>query len=175
MTTTSTNVKLTTLALLGVALLTGCAKDGAKKHVNNGEDFPAAGQPRSIDRIANAQIAAGARADATLYGHHFDQGELNSLGKQKLRNLLRDDDACEPLVLYFDTPGVKADDDLGKSRRETVKAFLVDEGLLESQVQFKQGHNPATGGPASAGLEALSGNGGAGAAPASPVTIIGAK
>ena len=81
-------------ALLAAATSAGCHNNhdnaGATSH---GERFPRDTDVRPVDRFAQVQSAAGARSDATLNGSHFDgRGGLNSLGRQKLDLMLRDDD-----------------------------------------------------------------------------------
>src|SRR4051794_18309148 len=69
-----------------------------------GDQFRPDGEVRATQRFADAQTAAGARADATLHPYHFDCLDLNSLGQRKLDLMLKDDDACAPIVVYLDLP-----------------------------------------------------------------------
>lgn len=130
--------------LAGVAIVLGAAgcngNHESGQQLSHGEQFIAEGTPRSVDKFANTQIASGARSDGMLQPCHFDGNQLNSLGREKLRAMLKDDDACEPLTVYVNTPGTGET----KARREAVTAFLMDEGLLETQIQLKQGVNPAS-------------------------------
>jgi hypothetical protein len=96
-------------------------------------------QPKP-NRIADAQAASGARADAVLYNRHFDGPRLNSLGEQKLSLMLADDDAPDPLVVYVDTDEKAA---AAAGRRAAVATFLKDRGLRDDQVQVVFGDNPA--------------------------------
>src|SRR4051794_21911591 len=59
------------------------------------------GESRKPAQFADAQAAAGARADAMLYKQHFDGGRLNSLGEAKLADMLKDDDAPTPMTVYL--------------------------------------------------------------------------
>lgn len=197
-TTTRAWVGLVLAGAVAVAGLAGCGGRADDARASRGDEFPAAGQPRAVDRLIDVQVAAGARSDATLYPHHFDAGELNSLGRQKLRSMLKDDDANEPLAIYLDLPraaaAAGADDDAAKndddaapatgpaatdaatvteSRRRAVTAFLADLGLPESQVRFHDGPNPYTGQPAEKALSALSGTSGGGAKPAAKTGTVG--
>jgi hypothetical protein len=149
------------LIVLGTA---GCDGKAGAKHVSHGEEFVGDRETVSaVDKFAAAQISSGARTDATLRAYHFDGAQLNSLGRDKLRSMLKDDDACEPMVVYLDLKGTGE----VTARREAVSAFLMDEGLLESQLQLKEGSNPANTTPAVSGLKALAAGEGA-AAPAAP-------
>jgi len=65
--------------------------------------------------------------------------------------MLKDDDAVEPLTVYVNTPGTGE----AKARREAVNTFLLDEGLLASQIQVKEGANPGSVSPAAKGLKAF--------------------
>jgi hypothetical protein len=164
--------------LAGVAIVLGTAGCNGHNHpmdkeVSHGEQFVAEGTPRSVDKFFNTQIASGARADSTLNPVHFDGNQLNSLGREKLRAMLKDDDACEPLTVYVNLTGE------AKARREAVTAFLLDEGLLETQIQLKDGINPGNTTPAARAMKALAAadgdTGGAGAAaPVGPAPMGGA-
>jgi hypothetical protein len=141
--------------IAGIALVlgtAGCKGTGEKAQVSHGEQFYDEDAPRGVNKFADAQISSGARADSTLYAYHFDGAQLNSLGRQKLRYMAKDDDACEPLVVYLD---VKNDSDV-KARHDAVGAFLMDEvGLLQTQMALKDGPNPNYGSSAVKGLKAL--------------------
>src|SRR5690349_5470096 len=60
------------------------------------------GETRKTTQFADVMAASGARADATLYKHHFDGAKLNSLGEQKLSLMLKDDDSPAPMTVYLD-------------------------------------------------------------------------
>jgi hypothetical protein len=146
--------RTTALAVVaGIALVlgtAGCKSEGAKQ-VSHGEQFIADDQARSVNKFADAQASSGARADSTLHACHFDGGQLNSLGRGKLRSMMKDDDACEPMAVFIDLKGTGE----ATARREAVTAFLLDEGLLESQIQLKEGPNPNSATPAVKALKAL--------------------
>ena len=159
--------------LAGVAVVLGTAgckgSHNGGEQVSHGEQFIADGTPRSVDKFFNTQVASGARADSTLNPSHFDGNQLNSLGREKLRAMLKDDDACEPLTVYVNTPGTGET----KARGEAVTAFLMDEGLLETQVQIKEGANPGSVTPAAKAMKAFAisdGDGGSVVGAATPVT-----
>src|SRR3954469_1495633 len=88
------------LTIAALSTITGCRADStaSTEHKNRGEDFIAVGDHRAYNQAMLAQAASGARADATLYAYHFDAGNLNSLGQQKLSLMLQDDDAKTPMV-----------------------------------------------------------------------------
>src|SRR6185369_8569522 len=95
-------------------------------------------------------------------GSHFDgRGGLNSLGRQKLDLMLRDDDAG-PVVIYLDLsrPAASARAN-GASpvpfdvHRESVRVYLADRGLDESQFEFRAGPNAGDTSPARDGLRGL--------------------
>jgi hypothetical protein len=122
-------------AALAVATCGGC-QHRQESRVNGG-DFRPEGETRSVQRFAEVQMAAGARTDATLRTYEFDCGDLNSLGRQKIDLLLKDDNACSPLVVYLD---VKQDENYA-ARQESVTAYLKDRGLTASQVKLVAGPN----------------------------------
>src|SRR5205814_4814527 len=123
-----------------IALYSGCEQDRQQRQAM-GEFFPASGEIRDVQRIERVQAASGARADATLAPAHFDKGELNSLGRQKLSLMIDDDDANNPLIVYLDVP---ADDEFKAARQDSVIAYLKDQGLVEKQVSLRAGPNPGT-------------------------------
>ncbi|HEX3358243.1 MAG TPA: hypothetical protein VHS31_14820 [Tepidisphaeraceae bacterium] len=111
--------------------------------------FPASGEVRDVQRAERVQEASGARFDATLSPAHFDKGELNSLGREKLSLMLDDDDANNPITIYLN---VAADDEFKAARQDSIVAYLKEQGLEETQIAFKEGPNPATYSPAAGGL-----------------------
>src|SRR4051794_30377138 len=114
-----------------------------------GEFFPAGNEQRDVQRINRVSAAAGARADATLQPYHFDKGEVNSLGREKLSLMLDDDDTNNPITIYLNLP---KDDEFKAPRQDSIIAYLKDQGLEEKQVSFKPGNNPGNYHPAAEGL-----------------------
>jgi hypothetical protein len=150
------------LAVLGA--LAGCQHDHHQDHdgaaTKYGETFPADSEPRATDRFVQVQSAAAARADATLTAAHFDgRGGLNSLGRQKLDLMLRDDDANTPMVVYLNLPsssdGAAPTTASTDAHRESVRAYLVDRGVNDAQLEFRAGPNLAYSHPARDGLRGL--------------------
>ena len=145
-------------ACMIIALYTGCENQptAPMRPLNNrpvtSDYFVPQGEVRDFQRMEHAQAASGARADAMLYAYHFDKGELNSLGKEKLALMLDDDDSNNPMTVYLNIP---ENDEFKSARQDAVVAFLKDQGLEEKQVSFKLGPNPDAGSPASIGLARL--------------------
>jgi hypothetical protein len=128
-------------------VVTGCEQN--QPPVNHGEMFRADEQDSAVNRIADAQSARGARADATLYPTHFDGTSLNALGMAKLDLMLKDDEAL-PLHIWMDVP--RGDVDL---RMASVTTYLKDRGLAPDQITFALGNNPGDDHSASASLSDL--------------------
>lgn len=166
MTTPSNNPRRNRLPILGtlalslvLVLTSGCQRD-RDAGAAYGDRFPADDQVRPVDRFIHVQSASAARADATLNDAHFDgRGALNSLGRQKLDFMLRDDDAAAPLVVYLDLrDGVAAQAvpaEPTDAHRESVRVFLADRGLTDAQMEFRAGPNLAYSHPARDGLRGL--------------------
>lgn len=129
---------------MGVA---GC--QGQKPDNGTSSFFPGYNETRAVDRINNVQIAAGARADATLDPAHFDQGELNSLGMGKLDYMIQDDESINPMTVWMNVP---EDNNLNK-REKAVTRYLKDRGLKETQIKFAIGPNPDSSGYADEGIK----------------------
>lgn len=120
------------------------------------EQFMEPGEVTDVSRLADLQVAAGARTDATLRAYHFNHvGGLNSLGRTKLDNMLDadDTDGAGELVVYVDvsatlatTGNVTEADDAGKrldaARQDAVSQHLMSRGLTEEQFRLESGHNP---------------------------------
>src|SRR5687768_15079149 len=140
--------------LPALASATGCQGPGGEFGQGvarpRGEAFRADDAPRGVHRFADAQSASGARYDATLHPQHFDRGMLNSLGQQKLGLMLKDDEICDPLVVYLELPA----NDLLAGRQDSVRVYLKDHGLEDRQIQLEVGPNPSARGPAGPGIAA---------------------
>src|SRR5438045_67888 len=132
---------------------TGCEWNYNQQRQAMGEFFPPNGEMRDVQRIERVQNASGAREDGTLEPYHFDKGEVNSLGRQKLSLMIDDDDANNPLVVYLNVPGT---DEFKAARQDSVVAYLKDQGLEEKQISFKEGPNPAANHPAEESLIRMS-------------------
>jgi hypothetical protein len=136
------------VALLAVA---GCRNHRGANDAR-GETFPADGDERAVDRFIHVQSAAAARTDATLNAYHFDRGhELNSLGRQKLDLMTRDDDAL-PMVVYLDLPRQAGSVD---GHEESVRVYLADRGIADAKVEVRTGPNLEHSRPAKDGLRGL--------------------
>src|SRR5438045_4963511 len=128
---------------------TGCEWNYNQQRQAMGEFFPPNGEMRDVQRIERVQNASGAREDATLQPYHFDKGEVNSLGREKLSLMLDDDDTNNPITIYLNLP---QDDEFKAPRQDSIIAYLKDQGLEEKQVSFKPGNNPGNYHPAAEGL-----------------------
>ena len=102
-------------------------------------------------QLLTAQAATGAREDATLRAMHFDGGRLNSLGRQKLDLITRDNDGPRKLVVYLDLP---SDAPLAEART-TVADFLKSAGIPDSQIRIEDGPNPLSTAPAARAMDDL--------------------
>ena len=102
-------------------------------------------------QFVTAQAATGAREDATLRAMHFDGGRLNSLGRQTLDLMTRDQDGPRKLVVYLDLPsGAPAGE-----ARGAVTEFLASLGVAESRIQIEYGPNPSATAPAARAMDDL--------------------
>jgi uncharacterized membrane protein YgcG len=135
---------LTAALLTGLSMSTaGCGADGSYD-----KDFFPSGYRQSA-KIADAQAAAGARADATLSIAHFDGGALNSLGQTKLDAITSSLPDDGPVQIYLDLP---ADGPLAQARRDAVAAYLTNSHLTPDQFTLVDGPNPQTWTPSASAL-----------------------
>jgi hypothetical protein len=96
------------------------------------------------ETLEHTQMAAGARAECTLYANHFDGPSLSSLGTTALDLMLADSHSCNPLVIYMAVP----EDSYAQDRRLAVGRYLEDRGGLKpEQIEFQAGPNPQTYAP----------------------------
>ena len=131
---------------LVVALTAGGCSVAGDMEGRPADEFMAADEESAVTRLANTQIAAGARTDATLRPYHFEDGELNSLGEEKLDFLvLTCDNKTSETVVYLDVPA--GDDEAGKklaqARHEAVTEYLLSQGLTEDSFRLQSGYNPS--------------------------------
>ena len=158
-------------ALLAAATVAGCrsnhdasatdthAPDRSARH---GEQFARDTDPRPVDAFVSVQSANGARSDATLTVDHFDaRGALNSLGRHKLDAMLRADEPA-PLLVCLDlsraAPAARAAGGApvpADAYRQSVRAYLADHGMNDSQVDLRNGPNAARTHPARDGIRGL--------------------
>jgi hypothetical protein len=139
------NVIIFTVTLLAA----GCAKqEKIKLSVN--DNFRPDDEPRSVDAIWRQQTANAARADGTLYAHHFTGAALNGLGKQKIDSAFYGPDAGK-VALYIDV----AKDVTYGAREQSVLDYLTHKGLAAEAYTVTAGPNLTAGTPAAQGLKAL--------------------
>ena len=158
MTQHTIRIQLSLLSFVAAIFVVGCAKEEKVKWSAN-DHFLADDAPRSADNFWKQQTANAARADGTLYAHHFTAGELNSLGKQKLTSMLYGPEAGK-VDLYLDVP---KDGDYAM-RESTVTTFLTQKGLASTSYSINAGANPNAGTPAAQGIKSLVNQGGGGSA-----------
>lgn len=121
----------------------GCTNSGASSQCE--PLFSADDGSRAVWQSVNAQAAAGARDDATLYARHFDgNGKVSTLGRQKLDMMLH---ASPPVsVVYLDVSGAAE-----SGNRSAVAQYLADAGIAADSVKLIAGPNPANSHAASEG------------------------
>lgn len=120
-------------ALALVAATSGCHPD-----YQHGEAFADADATRHIERFGQVEVAHASRQDATLRAYHFDGAMLNTLGQERLDQMVIDGDVASTLVLYMDVP---EDAELA-GRQQAVSAYLKDRGLKDEQIRIENGPNP---------------------------------
>ena len=137
------------MATTAAVLLAACNHNAQPAKVR-GDEFRPNEEARAIQNIEAVQAARGARQDAMLYSAHFDGGQLNGLGRQKLDLMLQDEATAPPVVVYLDVP----QETLEPARR-SVTGCLRGRGLSETQVALRDGPNPSSHAPATDALAAL--------------------
>jgi hypothetical protein len=116
----------------------GCSKmKKAPDSRIDGAAFRPEGEERTVNKFIETQVASGSRRDGTLRSFHFDHDSLNSLGRKKLDEMLRDDDIANPLVVYLDAP----QDRLYTDRQTAIQEYLTDRGLNGGQIKVVAGQN----------------------------------
>jgi len=124
----------------------------AKEQQKREDAFPIVDERPDVARMMNAQAVVGARKDATLYAHHFDGTQLNSLGRDKLALMLHREPADRPQPIYIDLPEA---DTLSGERRKTVERYLEDTGIDLASVEIKAGPNTSNTYPAAPSIARL--------------------
>jgi len=148
MTNRTSILKRATIVLASALSLAGCETNNTATPL--GADFFPPEEDSNTTRIFAVQAANGARNDGMLYGYHFDNAALNTLGESKL-NLMANTAPSAVTTVYLNVP----EDDMLGSRRESVAAYLKSKGLEESQMKFVSGPNPATVTPTAGGIARL--------------------
>jgi hypothetical protein len=145
MTYRTTLLKRATIVLASALSLAGCGTNNSATPL--GSDFFPPEEDTSTHRVFAAQAANGARNDGMLYGYHFDNAALNSLGESKL-NLMANTAPNAVTTVYLNV----AEDDMLNPRRESVAAYLKGKGVDEARTKFVSGPNPATITPTAGGI-----------------------
>ena len=127
------------VAAVGMLLLSsGCQDDGSSMK----EFFPA-DCDSSVKKTFDAQAAAGAQDDATIYPVGFDGNVLNSLGKAKLDMITQTLPDEGPITIYILPPIAKeVSADQTKVRSMAVAQYLLNSHLTTDQFQLVNGVNP---------------------------------
>lgn len=142
--------KTMTWLMAAVAMAGGCRHNQPPKP-DVADAFASEPAVHPVARITAAQESAGARDDATLRPMHFDGPNLNSLGRQKLDLMARDEDASRPIVVYLDLSA----DAPAHEARQSVADFFKSIGVPSRQFQIKDGPNPAVKAPAAQAIDDL--------------------
>ncbi len=124
--------RLLPLAIVALAAMVGC-----QDNLQHGETFDDTDHPTPIGLVAQAQAAAGAKADATLYDRHFRGDRLDPLGQAKLDLILKATAAGDAVPVYLDMP-----EDQANARRASVNAYLAKAGVPADKVELAVGPNP---------------------------------
>ena len=120
----------------------GCQSDREVAKGRPGEEFLRDDETSAVTRIAERQMAAGARTEATLRAYHFDHAALNGLGREKLDFMLAGAGEQGELVVYLDLAGDDANRQHAVARRADVTEYLGERGLAEGEFRLESGHNP---------------------------------
>ena len=123
-----------------ILIATGCQSDNTLQKQES-DTAHSQNEISETARLEHTQMAAGARAECTLYPCHFDGPTLSSLGTTQLDLILDDSHSCNPLVVYLAVP----EDSLAQDRRLAIGRYLEDRGGLKAeQIEFHDGPNPET-------------------------------
>ena len=146
------------LTLCSFSLMLFLGNSGCTDPIGHDPQFPGEYDVRAVDHFAEAQMAAGARHDATLHDFHFDGDVLNELGREKL-DLIMTDAAGERTVIYVDLPDPDATPavaegaaDRNRPQIDAVSRYLVDAGYPEDRFETRAGPNVTTSSSAAASL-----------------------
>jgi hypothetical protein len=136
--------RISGLALIvggGIVLFASGCNSASQASYDHADKFAPEGQVRDTQRLSETQMAAGARADDTLYPQHFDGAGLSSLGTAKLDLVLEDSHSCNPLTVYLAIPN---DENLAVRRRAVGDYLIKHGGLKPEQLAFEIGSDPST-------------------------------
>src|SRR5687767_4369067 len=125
--TMTTNTMITAAAAAAVLALASAGCNNKNEAAQNAI-FKPEGQER-VSAFADVQAANGARNDGMLYAHHFEGGQLNSLGRAKVLLMLDDDasattaagDKSDARVVHLVNAGEGA---LLAQRKQSVELYL---------------------------------------------------
>jgi len=140
----------TWLLAMALIVVAGCHHDSPPAP-DRADAFASEPAVPPAHQFVTAQAATGARDDATLRSMHFDGGRLNSLGRQKLDLMTRDEDASQQIVVYLDLPP----DGPVKLARNSTLNFLKSLGVADAQIRIEEGPNPSVTAPAARSIDGL--------------------
>ena len=123
--------------IAAVAVLAAFAAAGCEDNKQHGETFDDQDHATPVGLVVQAQAAAGARQDATLYDCHFRSDRLDPLGQGKLSLMVKGTAVGDPVEVYLDMPA-----DQAAARRPAVVAYLADVGVAADKVELAVGPNP---------------------------------
>jgi hypothetical protein len=113
--------RMTILATATAATMLALTACNNKNEAAQNAIFKPDGEER-VSRFVDVQAANGARNDGMLYAHHFDAGQLNSLGRAKVLLMLEDTGSGgEPGVVHLVDVG---EGDLLAQRKQSVELYL---------------------------------------------------
>lgn len=127
-----------------VLVTAGCAK--------NDPFFPEASNDRPATDMVDAQIAAAAARSGNLYNSHFDDAELNALGRQQLDAIARGTAPSDPVIVRF---AAGTGQDLSVRRMQAVAGYLMEKGLPDERIVFADRFDDSMYSPAAVGLANL--------------------
>ena len=133
-------------AMLSAALAGGCKSHKEccpAEDMQPSDKLMAADEQSEVSRLMRVHIANGTRTEATLRPYHFSQGNLNSLGRDKLDSMADGgEDSKAELVVYLDLPTSDIEKALTDARHDAVTHYLMGLGLGEDSFRLESGYNP---------------------------------
>ena len=140
------NLTLAAVLLLPAAALVvasaGCDKSGDASADRPDKRMFTDDRRPMINDIMDAYADAGAADDGLLYARHFTDGQLNSLGRDKLAAVVRGSGVAGPVQVNVDL----AEGDAMKGQRlAAVRQYLDNAGVDAARVKVVDGPNPDKG------------------------------
>src|ERR1022692_1029768 len=101
-----------------ILFATGCQSDQTPQQAEN-DAAHSQTEVSETERLEHTQMAAGQRAECTMFEDHFDGSTLSSLGAAALDLTLADSHSCNPLVIYMSVP----EDNYAQDRRLAIGRY----------------------------------------------------